>query len=80
MMTWQHDREARNARVEAGAIMARGNIVEARDVSSQLESVIRPGNRLRLDRDNNAAAVFGIPSHLVFNLCPPLGNCSRPRI
>ena len=55
-MTWQHGREARNARIEAGAKLAKGKIVEARDVSSLLEAVIRPGDRVCLEGDNQKQA------------------------
>jgi [acyl-carrier-protein] S-malonyltransferase len=34
MTTWQHGRDARNARIEADAKLAKGKIVEATDASS----------------------------------------------
>jgi malonate decarboxylase alpha subunit len=54
--SWQHRREARNARIEAGAKLARGKIVEARDATSLLEAVIRPGDRVCLEGDNQKQA------------------------
>ena len=54
--TWQHGREARNARIEAGAKLAKGKIVEARDATSLLEAVIRPGDRVCLEGDNQKQA------------------------
>jgi malonate decarboxylase alpha subunit len=54
--SWQHRREARNARIEAGAKLARGKIVEARDATSLMEAVIRPGDRVCLEGDNQKQA------------------------
>lgn len=56
MTTWQHRREARNARIEAGAKLAKGKIVEARDVTRLLEAVIQPGDRVCLEGDNQKQA------------------------
>ena len=49
MTTWQHGRQARDARIEAGGRLARGKIVEARDATSLLEAVVRPGDRVCLE-------------------------------
>jgi malonate decarboxylase alpha subunit len=48
MMTrnWQQGSQARNARIEAGAKLAKGKIVEASDVTRLMEAVIRPGDRV----------------------------------
>jgi malonate decarboxylase alpha subunit len=54
--TWQRHREARDSRLEAGARLARGKIVEARDVTRLLEAVIRPGDRVCLEGDNQKQA------------------------
>ena len=53
---WQRGREARNARIEAGAKLARGKIVEAGDTTRLLEAVIRPGDRVCLEGDNQKQA------------------------
>ena len=56
MTTWQHGREARDARIAAGAKLAKGKIVEARDATRLLEAVIRPGDRVCLEGDNQKQA------------------------
>ncbi len=56
MTNWQQGREARNARVEAGAKLARGKMVEARDATRLLEAVVRPGDRVCLEGDNQKQA------------------------
>ena len=54
--TWQNNREARDARIAAGARLAHGKIVEARDATALLEAVIRPGDRVCLEGDNQKQA------------------------
>jgi malonate decarboxylase alpha subunit len=54
--TWQRHREARDARIEAGSRLARGKIVEARDATRLMEAVIRPGDRVCLEGDNQKQA------------------------
>jgi malonate decarboxylase alpha subunit len=56
MTTWQRQRQARDARIEAGARLAHGKIVEARDVTRLMEAVIRPGDRVCLEGDNQKQA------------------------
>jgi malonate decarboxylase alpha subunit len=56
MTTWQHGREARNARIEAGAKLAKGKIVEAHDATRLLEAILRPGDRVCLEGDNQKQA------------------------
>jgi malonate decarboxylase alpha subunit len=51
-----HGREARNARIEAGARLAKGKIVDARDATRLLEAVIRPRDRVCLEGDNQKQA------------------------
>jgi malonate decarboxylase alpha subunit len=46
MTDWRTGQGARDARVRAGAKFAKGKIVEARDATALLESVIRPGDRV----------------------------------
>jgi malonate decarboxylase alpha subunit len=53
---WRHGRQARDARIEAGAKLAKGKIVEARDATRLLEAVIRPGDRVCLEGDNQKQA------------------------
>jgi len=54
--TWQRQRQARDARVEVGARLAHGKIVEARDVTRLMEAVIGPGDRVCLEGDNQKQA------------------------
>ena len=54
--TWQRYREARDDRIEAGSRLARGKIVEARDATRLMEAVIRPGDRVCLEGDNQKQA------------------------
>ncbi|MHC4043982.1 malonate decarboxylase subunit alpha [Bradyrhizobium sp. 23AC] len=56
MTSWQTGRAARDARIAAGAGLARGKIVEARDATRLLEAVIRPGDRVCLEGDNQKQA------------------------
>jgi malonate decarboxylase alpha subunit len=56
MTNWQHRHEARNARIEAGVKLAKGKIVEARNAPRLLEAVIRPGDRVCLEGDNQKQA------------------------
>jgi malonate decarboxylase alpha subunit len=52
--TWQRHREARDARIAAGSKLARGKIVEARDATRLMEAVVRPGDRVCLERQPEA--------------------------
>ncbi|MDM0015221.1 malonate decarboxylase subunit alpha [Variovorax sp. J22P168] len=56
MTNWQQGREARNARLEAGASLANGKMVAARDATRLLEAVLRPGDRVCLEGDNQKQA------------------------
>ena len=56
MATWQKARAARAARLQAGATLAKGKIVQARDATALLEAVIRPGDRVSLEGDNQKQA------------------------
>jgi len=58
MTTWRKAQAERDARLEAGAKLARGKIVEARDATRLLEAVIRPGDRVCLEGDNQKQADF----------------------
>jgi malonate decarboxylase alpha subunit len=54
--TWRRGREARDARIEAGSRLARGKVVEARDATRLMEAVVRPGDRVCLEGDNQKQA------------------------
>jgi len=56
MTNWQNNRAARDARIVAGAGLARGKVVEAPDATALLEAVIRPGDRVCLEGDNQKQA------------------------
>lgn len=55
-MNWKRGRQARNARLEAGAKVASGKIVTAGDATKLLEAVMRPGDRVCLEGDNQKQA------------------------
>jgi malonate decarboxylase alpha subunit len=40
MPTWQHRRDARNCRIEAGAKLASGKIVEVHNATRLMEAVV----------------------------------------
>ncbi|WP_448033036.1 malonate decarboxylase subunit alpha [Bradyrhizobium liaoningense] len=56
MTSWQNNRARRDARVAAGAELARGKVVEAGNATRLLEAVIRPGDRICLEGDNQKQA------------------------
>ncbi|GEP60085.1 malonate decarboxylase subunit alpha [Reyranella soli] len=56
MMGWNKAQAARHVRRAAGAALAKGKIVEARDTTRLLEAVIRPGDRVCLEGDNQKQA------------------------
>jgi malonate decarboxylase alpha subunit len=56
MTNWQKGREVFSARIEAGAKLAKGKLVEARDATRLLEAVVRPGDRVCLEGDNQKQA------------------------
>ena len=56
MTAWRKAQEARDARIEAGSKLANGKIVAARDATALLEAVIRPGDRVCLEGDNQKQA------------------------
>ncbi|UXN58481.1 malonate decarboxylase subunit alpha [Phyllobacterium zundukense] len=56
MANWQHGRESRNARIEAGAKLAQGKFVAEADVTRLMEAIIRPGDRVCLEGDNQKQA------------------------
>jgi malonate decarboxylase alpha subunit len=56
MTTWVKDRDAREERLAAGAKLATGKIVAANDAALLLEAVLRPGDRVCLEGDNQKQA------------------------
>lgn len=56
MTDWQRARQVREARLEAGAKLAQGKLVDARDATKLLEVVVRPGDRVCLEGDNQKQA------------------------
>ena len=56
MTIWRHGRDARDARIAAGARLAQGKVVEAGDATRLLEALVRPGDRVCLEGDNQKQA------------------------
>ncbi len=56
MTDWQTQKHARQTRLEAGGKFARGKVVAAADTTALLEAVIRPGDRVCLEGDNQKQA------------------------
>lgn len=74
MTAWRQGREAHDARMAAGARFADGKIVAAGDATSLLEAVVRPGDRVCIEGDNQkqadllAAALLAVDLAKVNNL------------
>ncbi len=56
MTEWARGKQARDARIAAGSRLASGKVVEAEDVVMLLEAVLRPGDRVCLEGDNQKQA------------------------
>ncbi|WP_375462694.1 malonate decarboxylase subunit alpha, partial [uncultured Methylobacterium sp.] len=56
MTDWRSERTARDARIEAGRAYGAGKVVPAADVVALLEAVLRPGDRVCLEGDNQKQA------------------------
>ncbi len=56
MIEWARGKQARDARIAAGSRLASGKVVEAEDVVMLLEAVLRPGDRVCLEGDNQKQA------------------------
>lgn len=56
MSNWDNARRGRLSRLQAGAHLAEGKRVQARDATALLEAVIRPGDRVCLEGDNQKQA------------------------
>ncbi|RWC49792.1 MAG: malonate decarboxylase subunit alpha [Mesorhizobium sp.] len=55
---WDASRQSREQRIAAGSAYARGKQVAPGDATKLLEAVIRPGDRVRLEGDNQKQADF----------------------
>src|SRR6202453_143994 len=58
MADWQTERRARDERLAAGSKFAAGKMVAPNDTTALLEAIIRPGDRLCLEGDNQKQADF----------------------
>ncbi len=58
MADWQSERRVREDRLKAGSKFAKGKIVAPNDVTALLEAVVRPGDRICLEGDNQKQADF----------------------
>jgi malonate decarboxylase alpha subunit len=58
MSTWREARDARDVRVDAGRALAKHKLVETRDAVALLEAIIRPGDRVCIEGDNQKQADF----------------------
>jgi malonate decarboxylase alpha subunit len=56
MLTWKKNREARNERLAGAAGLFKRKIVEAGDATKLLERVVRPGDRVCVEGDNQKQA------------------------
>ena len=57
-MNWTQARDAREERRKAGSALAKGKEVKPDDATALLEAVVRPGDRLCLEGDNQKQADF----------------------
>ena len=58
MIDWQSERRFRDQRLDAGSKFAEGKMVAPGDATALLEAVIRPGDRICLEGDNQKQADF----------------------
>jgi malonate decarboxylase alpha subunit len=58
MTEWQKQRSERNARLEAGSHYASGKLVPPEKAKALLEAIVRPGDRICLEGDNQKQADF----------------------
>ncbi|MDF2809694.1 MAG: malonate decarboxylase, alpha subunit [Microvirga sp.] len=56
--TWDRTRQSREARLAAASAYARGKLVTADNATKLLEAVVRPGDRICLEGDNQKQADF----------------------
>ncbi len=55
---WRKEKTARDERLKAGGKFARGKMVKPGDATTLLEAIIRPGDRLCMEGDNQKQADF----------------------
>jgi malonate decarboxylase alpha subunit len=58
MVDWQSERRVRDDRLKAGSKFAKGKILAPNDATALLEAVVRPGDRICLEGDNQKQADF----------------------
>ena len=58
MVDWQSERRVRDDRLRAGSKFAKGKILAPNDATALLEVVVRPGDRICLEGDNQKQADF----------------------
>jgi malonate decarboxylase alpha subunit len=58
MVDWQSERRVRDDRLKAGSKLAKGKILAPNDATALLEAVVRPGDRICLEGDNQKQADF----------------------
>src|SRR6202522_2436474 len=58
MADWQCERRARDERLAAGSKFAAGKMVAPNDATALLEAIVRPGDRICLEGDNQKQADF----------------------
>src|ERR1700683_5560729 len=58
MIDWQSERRVRDERLKAGSKFAKGKIVAPNDATALLEVIVRPGDRICLEGDNQKQADF----------------------
>ncbi len=58
MRDWDSQKRSRAERLQAGGKLARGKMVKPADATALLEAIIRPGDRLCLEGDNQKQADF----------------------
>jgi malonate decarboxylase alpha subunit len=58
MADWQGERRARDERLAAGSKFAAGKMVAPNNTTALLEAIVRPGDRICLEGDNQKQADF----------------------
>jgi malonate decarboxylase alpha subunit len=58
MVDWQSERRIRDDRLKAGSKFAKAKIIAPNDATALLEAVVRPGDRICLEGDNQKQADF----------------------
>jgi len=55
-MQWHQNRDARDSRIEAGRELSKGRVVNAGDATKLLEAIVRKGDRVCFEGDNQKQA------------------------